>query len=502
MKLRHFLIIIVILLSLASCGKKKNYTLENLRLEITALTEDAEIISLAKAYIENADDMEIISEALDNWIEVDAEGAREYCKAKYLANANSLENVYLYGRTVEDPVEAVKLGREAAKLAPELPFGCRLIASAYSKSLFRKRGEAEILAKLKKMLPEDESCFEQLSKIDMDTAAALGFLKEFRIYNGEYDAAMEILKRGESMEAGWATPLEAARIHALLGEFEEVRELLTVFVEERVVEGRIPVEERDDYISYYFLRSLRRAGSYDQAIEYIKRSPGYGKDPQSFYDVAVYCALKGDTSRVFEFLAKAAEAGYNSVKTAESDEDLAGFRDNPRWKTLIDRFKQNWDKGRDARKKAALASKIEMAAPEWELVDAAGDTVRLTDLRGSVLVLDFFATWCAPCKSAMPEIDDFKRNHAGEEVLVFSINVWERGREKVKKFMKKKDYSMTLLFGGRELTKAYGVSGIPTIFVVDKEGIIRYKEVGYEEGLKEKLVWWTRDLVSNSKGEM
>ena len=170
---------------------------------------------------------------------------------------------------------------------------------------------------------------------------------------------------------------------------------------------------------------------------------------------------------------------------------------DPRWANILTAVKKNWDDGADDRKKEALAAKLSEPAPDWSLVDAKGDTVALANLRGQVVILDFWATWCGPCRMAMPLINEFTHEQAGKDVKVFSINVWENGRGNPEEFMKENEYSMILLYGTDSTAADYGVRGIPFLCVIDQEGNIRYKEnQGFHEGLKENLTWWTEDLLN------
>ena len=96
----------------------------------------------------------------------------------------------------------------------------------------------------------------------------------------------------------------------------------------------------------------------------------------------------------------------------------------------------------------------------------------------------------------MPLIDEFVKNHKKDGVRVISLNVWEKGRKKARKFMDDNGYAMELLFGSNDLTQAFGVRGIPTMVVIDKNGKIRYQESGFHEGMVDNLIWWTDDLLT------
>jgi len=143
--------------------------------------------------------------------------------------------------------------------------------------------------------------------------------------------------------------------------------------------------------------------------------------------------------------------------------------------------------------KAELAKELlDKPAPDFSLEDLEGNTVSLADLKGKTLIVDFWATWCGPCIRSFPAmqkaVNKFKDN---ESVKFLFINTWERGegvKEKVANFIKEKDVTFHVLMDlESKVVEAYGVEGIPTKFVVDKEGKIRFKSVGFG-GDDQKLV--------------
>jgi len=136
-------------------------------------------------------------------------------------------------------------------------------------------------------------------------------------------------------------------------------------------------------------------------------------------------------------------------------------------------------------------------APGWTLPDPEGNLVSLSDLRGQILILDFWATWCQPCRDAMPLLNEWMASDMPVGVQVFSINVWEDDPPNAIKFMNDNKYAMRLLFGDEELTTAYGIQGIPFICVIDGEGMVRGVEKGYSPTLKDTLNAWINEILAN-----
>jgi thiol-disulfide isomerase/thioredoxin len=136
-----------------------------------------------------------------------------------------------------------------------------------------------------------------------------------------------------------------------------------------------------------------------------------------------------------------------------------------------------------------LKTRMATPAPAFALKSLDGTLVRLQDLRGKVVILDFWATWCGPCKMAFPYLQRFYEGHKeNEAIALFAVNTWEREagekRQKtVRKFLADNQYTFPVLFD-ESAVEQYGVEGIPTRFVIDQEGVIRFKSIGFEGGEK------------------
>jgi len=124
-------------------------------------------------------------------------------------------------------------------------------------------------------------------------------------------------------------------------------------------------------------------------------------------------------------------------------------------------------------------------APLWTLTDRDGNEVSLESMRGSVVVLDFWATWCGPCVTVMPEIQSLFESYPHDQVHVYGVNTWESGDPA--SFMDESGFTYGLLLEGDEVAAEYKVTGIPTMYIIDQEGRIAFVEVGANPEIGEML---------------
>lgn len=120
-------------------------------------------------------------------------------------------------------------------------------------------------------------------------------------------------------------------------------------------------------------------------------------------------------------------------------------------------------------------------APEVSLSTIDGKAVKLSDQKGKVVVLDFWATWCPPCRLSLPHVQELsqKKDLLEKGLAVFAVNAKE-DKEDVEPFMKKNSYSFTVLMDAEgKAMDAYGVRGIPTTVVVGRDGKVKNVFVGF-----------------------
>lgn len=126
-------------------------------------------------------------------------------------------------------------------------------------------------------------------------------------------------------------------------------------------------------------------------------------------------------------------------------------------------------------------------APLWSLKAADGSTVKLSDFRGKIVVLDFWATWCGPCKAAMPSVQKVSKAYEKKGVVVIGVNAWEQDPRLAVAYMKQQKYDYHLVLGGDAVAANYHVEGIPTLVIINDKGTVAEVHVGYDPNLQKKL---------------
>ena len=116
--------------------------------------------------------------------------------------------------------------------------------------------------------------------------------------------------------------------------------------------------------------------------------------------------------------------------------------------------------------------------PEFDLKDTAGHDVSSAQFRGKVVLLDFWATWCAPCKQEMPGYERLYRQYKGRGVAMVGIAA-DSDALVVSRFGKKLGITYPLLVNGMNV-QPYGVQGLPTTMLIDRSGFVRKTVVGFE----------------------
>jgi len=121
-------------------------------------------------------------------------------------------------------------------------------------------------------------------------------------------------------------------------------------------------------------------------------------------------------------------------------------------------------------------------APDFALQDLSGKNVRLSDLKGKVVLLEFWATWCGPCRESIPEMEKLHKNYRDKGLVVLGVSMDASGMEVVRSFARDQGISYSVLQGNNEIADQYMVRVIPVVYLVNKEGMIARHYVGGTDG--------------------
>ncbi|MBI4654479.1 MAG: TlpA family protein disulfide reductase [Nitrospirae bacterium] len=120
-------------------------------------------------------------------------------------------------------------------------------------------------------------------------------------------------------------------------------------------------------------------------------------------------------------------------------------------------------------------------APDFELKDTNGNVWKLSDLKGKVVFVNFWATWCPTCKAEMPYKESLYEKMQGKPFQMLGILFRDDPRNLIPYFQRQKVSAPTLVDDVNEVARAYGITGAPETFIIDKDGIVRGKFIGSRE---------------------
>jgi thiol-disulfide isomerase/thioredoxin len=145
---------------------------------------------------------------------------------------------------------------------------------------------------------------------------------------------------------------------------------------------------------------------------------------------------------------------------------------------------------------AAVADIVGQPAPDFALRSMKGPPMRLSEHLGEVVIINFWATWCGPCRQEMPLLDELYGKYQRAGLILLSVNIDEAAGPAIEMAQTLK-VSYPVLFDTRkEVSRAYDVSAMPVTVLVDRAGVVRYVSEGYKPGYEKRYADKLRELLN------
>jgi len=134
-------------------------------------------------------------------------------------------------------------------------------------------------------------------------------------------------------------------------------------------------------------------------------------------------------------------------------------------------------------------------APDFALKSSTGENLRLSEFRGDVVMINFWATWCGPCRQEMPLLDELYSRYQRVGFSLLGVNIDDDSRRAMQ-MIDELGVNFPVLFDARkDVSKLYEVEAMPVTVIVDREGTVRYIHHGYKPGYEDKYLDQIRSLL-------
>jgi cytochrome c biogenesis protein CcmG/thiol:disulfide interchange protein DsbE len=135
-------------------------------------------------------------------------------------------------------------------------------------------------------------------------------------------------------------------------------------------------------------------------------------------------------------------------------------------------------------------------APDFSLKTLDGQEITLSKLRGKIVLIDFWATWCGPCREAIPHLIHLRNTYQAKGFEIIGLCQDKGDLEAVQRFVKSMEIPYPIAMGPEEVSRNFRVSALPTTVLVDREGKIRLKLLGFNTTIAQQMTSKIQELLS------
>ncbi len=236
-------------------------------------------------------------------------------------------------------------------------------------------------------------------------------------------------------------------------------------------------------------------GEPDQALESYSTALEYFEQPETLLRRGLVFEKKGELENAIEDFIAALGHSPNQVMIINKVKDVYE-KLNPEEDVVV--FLNDLQQSlQEKRHEEVLGEVLFNDAPQFDFTDFDGKVYSNSSMLGKVVFVDFWATWCNPCRRELPEFQAFYELYKDNPRVAFIAASTDREQEKVKPFIQKLGFTFPVAFAGENATN-FGVEGIPSLFIIGPSGKIRYKIVGYDpdKDFVREMVWRLESLIN------